>query len=209
MPGPHAVFAALAVAALVGSAGSSRAATATFGFEDLPIGSETPLSSTISGVTASFSSPSGSDPGAFAVSYNSSSGPFGSPYRTLTGAFLTVGPASGATGSALRIAFNTAVTSITLLFALDDPASTTVFSLSTSAGGAAAGSGTLAAGFRYPEGTLLFSGIPFTSVTLSSNALDFQVDDITVTTATVPEPASLAVLAAGLAIAAVTRRRSA
>ncbi len=185
------------------------AAAAAYGFEDQPIGVQTPFTADLGGVTALFAGPAGADPGTFQVSYNSSSGPFPAPYRTLTNAFLTVGPSFAAIGAPLTIAFSSPVTAISLLFALDDPADAAALSLSTNASGAATARGTLTTGFRYPEGVLSFSGAAFTAVTLISAAPDFQVDDLSVTlsAAAVPEPVSLAAAGAGLAGLAMLRRR--
>lgn len=188
------------------------AGAAPYGFEDQPIGVQTPFAAAIDGVTATFSGPAVVDPGAFAVSFNSSSGPFPAPYRTLTQAFLTVGSAFGAAGAPLRVAFSAPVTSISVLFALDDPGNTTRLNLTTDTGGAASAGGALAPGFRYPEGSLTYTGAPFTVATLSSGASDFQLDDLTVGAApatAVPAPPSLAVLTAGLAGLAASRRRRA
>lgn len=196
-----------------GSCGApAAAAAAAYGFEDQPIGVQTPFAASLGGVTASFSSPAGADPGAFQVSYNSSSGPFAAPYRTLSNAFLTVGTSFGAIGAPLRIAFSAPVSSISFLFALDDPANAAAITLATNAGGTATSRGVLTAGFRYPEGSLSFLGAAFTAVTLISTAPDFQLDDLSVTAAAaaVPEPVSLAAAGAGLAgLAALRRRRRA
>ena len=204
-------LACLAAATVFGLGGPGPAVAAPYGFEDQSIGAATPLTASINGVSATFSGPSGVDPDAFEVSYNSTSGPFGAPYRTLTTSFLTVGNAFGAIGAPLRIAFAAPVTSISLLFALDDPANTTALSLTTDAGGTATARGALATGFRYPEGTLSYAGPAFTVLTLASLAPDFQIDGITVAASalppSVPEPAGLAVLGTGLAALPILRRR--
>ena len=183
------------------------AAAAPYGFEDQPVGVQTPFTVGIEGVLATFTGPAGADPGAFEVSYNSSSGPFPAPYRTLTNAFLTVGPSFAAIGAPLRITFSTPVTGISFLFALDDPANASAITLATNAGGAATSRGALTSGYRYPEGSLSFSGAAFTAVTLTSTAPDFQIDGLSVSATAVPEPAGLAAVGAALAGLAGLRRR--
>ena len=202
-------LAAIGIASVAGLPAPAHAAAILFDFEGQPIGEQTPFTIATAGLSATFAGPSGVDPGAFGLSYNSSSGPLGAPYRTLSGAFLDVGSAFGAAGSPLTITFSAPLSALRLAFALDDPANATALSLATDAGGAASARGS--SGYRSPEGTLSFSGAPFTVVTLSSGALDFQVDDLTATTAagtTVPEPASLAALCAGLAAIPLARRRA-
>lgn len=193
-------------ALLAAGAGPSRAAVVAFDFEGQALGAQTPLVIATGGLTATFSGPSTVDPGAFEVSYNSSSGPFPTPYRTLDVAFLTVGSAFGASGSPLTISFSAPLSAVQLEFALDDPAGAASLSLATGAGGTASARGAFASGFRYPEGVLSFSGAPFTSLTLSSAALGFQIDNLVATT--VPEPLSLALLGAGLTGLALVRRRT-
>lgn len=198
--------AASAAALLAAHPEPSRAAAINFDFEGRALGAQTPLSITSGGLTATFSGPAGVDPGAFEISYNSSSGPFPAPYRTLQVAFLTVGNAFGAAGSPLAVSFSAPLQAIQLGFALDDPTGVASLSLATNAGGAASARGVFASGFRYPEGVLSFAGAPFTAVTLSSPALSFQIDDLVATT--VPEPVSLSLLGAGLASLALVRRRT-
>jgi hypothetical protein len=195
---------AVVTALLLASPATVSAAPILYDFEDQPIGTVTPLTMTESGLSATFAGPSAIDPGAFQISFNSSSGPFPAPYRTMDDTFLTVGPAFGAPGATLTITFSAPVSALSLLFALDDPANATSLSLSTNAGGADDATGTLTRGFFSPEGVLSFSGDPFTTVTLSSNALDFQIDNVEATA--VPEPSQLALLAAGLGMLAFVRR---
>ena len=212
MPNSHLNPASPIKALLLACAGASgifagAAVAAPYGFEDQPIGVQTPFTASIEGILASFTGPAGADPGAFEVSYNSSSSPFPAPYRTLTNAFLTVGPSFAAIGAPLRIAFSTPVSAISFLFALDDPANATAITLATNAGGIATARGALAPGYRYPEGVLTFSGAAFTAVTLTSTAPDFQIDGLSVSATAVPEPAGLAAVGVGLAGLAGLRRR--
>lgn len=198
----------MAAAALFAASMPAAAATALFDFENQPIFTETPFTLTTGGVSATFAGPADVDPGAFGISSNFPS-PTGFQYRLMQGDFLTLGSAFGASGSALTITFSAPVTAFSVNFAIDDPAAASTFSIATSAGGAASSGGALAAGFRYPEGTLAFGGSAFTSVTFQSNAIDFQIDNLQVTTAPVPEPASLLLLGAGLPVLALIRRRTA
>ncbi|MDB6002253.1 MAG: hypothetical protein JWP52_3952 [Rhizobacter sp.] len=198
----------IAVAVLFAASIPAQAASVLYDFENQPIFTETPFTMTAGGVSATFAGPSDVDPGAFGISSNFQS-PTGFQYRLMNGDFLTIGSAFGASGSPLTITFSAAVTSFSLDFALDDPDNTTALSFTTSANGTATGSGSLTAGFRYPEGSLAFSGTPFTSITFQSNAIDFQLDNLQVTTiAAVPEPESLLLIAAGLPLLAFARRRA-
>jgi hypothetical protein len=171
----------------------AAAATATFNFDADTTGTATPFSDTNTGITASFSGSTG-DPGGFAVT------PISGSFSTLTGnALLDPGPA-GKQNIPLNISFSQPITSISFVFALDDPTNTTSMSFSNNAGASGSVTGNIPTGFRNPEGSLTFTGPAFTSVTLSSLALFFAVDDIVVTTATsvVALPATLPLFATGL-----------
>jgi hypothetical protein len=194
----------LAVAAL--GAAQAHAATALFDFENQPLFTETPFAMTASGVTAEFSGPPDLDPGAFGISTNFPS-PTGTVYRLMSGDFLTVGSAFGASGAALTVTFDTPVVGFSVDFALDDPAAITLLSIKSNAGGTAQAGGALADGFRYAEGVLSFSGAAFTQITFESTAIDFQIDNLRVAAAPVPEPAAAALLLAGLPLLLSMRRR--
>lgn len=198
----------LAAAVLITAAAlPAQAANVSFDFENQPIFTETPFSMTSGGVTASFAGPADVDPGAFGIASNFQT-PTGFQYRLMQGDFLTIGSAFGASGSALTITFSVPLTSFAFDFALDDPANLSMLSFVTNAGGADSVGGTQSGGFRYPEGTLSFSGAAFTMITFQSDAIDFQIDNLKLATvAEVPEPASLLLLATGLPLIALARRR--
>ena len=184
----------------------ARATSANFDFENLPLATETPFQVSNDGVTAQFSGPSSVDPGAFGISTNFPS-PTGFQYRLMSGDFLTVGSAFGAIGAALTITFSTAINAFSVNFALDDQARASTLSFATGAGGSGSSMGATSPGFLYPEGTLTFTGAPFTAITFRSTAIDFQLDNLAVTAA-VPEPSTLAMLAAGLGVLGLFGRRS-
>jgi len=194
------------LAAALACAAPARAATALFDFENQPIFTETPFTMSAAGVSATFSGPADVDPGAFGISSNYQT-PTGFTYRLMSVDFLTVGSAFGASGSTLTISFDRPVTGFSVDFALDDPDHLSTLSFSTNAAGAASSMGALTPGFRYPEGTLSFSGAAFTVLTVRSDAIDFQLDNLRITTA-VPEPTDLLLLGAGLPVIAWARRRA-
>lgn len=201
---------ATATAAMLGAhLASAGAVTVLFDFENQPIYTETPFSIAGGGITATFSGPKDVDPGAFGIASNFPS-PTGLQYRLMSGDFLTIGSAFGASGSALTITSSALLADFTFDFALDDPLATSTLSFSTNAGGTGSAHAGLASGFRYPEGTLSFSGAAFTSLTITSSAIDFQIDNLRVTPViAVPEPTSLLLLVAGLPVILLARRRRA
>lgn len=200
------IAAALVVAFAIASS-PARATVALYDFENQSIGTETPFTLVSSGLTAAFSGPSGVDPGAFGISSNFAT-PTGFQYQLMSGDFLTIGSAFGASGSALTITFSAPVTAFTLNFALDDPSNTSTLLFETNGFGAGSGTGVLTSGFRYPEGTLSYAGGPFTSITFRSNALDFQIDNLQATIAAVPEPETVMLFAVGIVAIALRRRRA-
>lgn len=197
----------MACALIAGSALlPSSARAALYDFENQSIGTETPFTLVSAGLSATFAGPAGVDPGAFGISSNFLT-PTGFQYRLMNGDFLTIGSAFGAAGSALTIVFSAPVTAFSLDFGLDDPSHATTLAFLTNASGSGSADGSLTSGYRYPEGTLSYAGGPFTTITLQSNAIDFQIDNLRVTPA-VPEPESVVLFAVGLA-GLVLRRRQA
>src|SRR5262249_46366129 len=119
---------------------------------------------------ASFGSPA--DPGGFTI------GP--TFFLTLPGnVLLDPGPAA-ADQIPLRITFSQPVDQISLLFALNTANTATTLDLSTNAGGTTSATGTIPAGFSFPEGAISFRGVAFTTVDLSTSAFDFAIDDLVV-----------------------------
>ncbi len=184
----------LPIAALVAMVASpvAYASTVMFDFEDQPFGAVTPLVSSAGGLSANFASPT--DSASFQIS--------GGFYKTLTGNYLTSPGPDFTTGNTLTITFSQGVRAIDFAFATDtDPK----LSLLTDTGISASATGYAPGGsFLYPEGVLAVAGGYFRSVTLSSSALSFAIDNLAVT---VPEPQTLSIVGLGLAGAGLARRR--
>ena len=174
----------------------------TFDFEDQPFGGDTPLSITQDSLTATFMSPG--DPGAFGIT-----SAFGL-YPEMTGNIL-LSPGSAFVDSVpLTISFSEAISSITFQFGLGGTAPGAMIQLLTDAGGSALATGTVPIGSLLPQGLLTFTGAAFRQIALSSNTLDFGIDNLTVSAAVtpVPEPAPMAMIALGLAWLSAKRRRA-
>jgi hypothetical protein len=114
---------------------------------------------------------------------------------------------------ALKIGFSQNLSAITLDFATSDFITPSPFTITTFEGstqvGTATSTGQFLQGFTFPEGEITFEGGPFDNVVLSSTAMDFAVDNVTVIAA--PEPGTLALLGAGLLLTGLPslRRRKA
>lgn len=178
------------LALVLGACSALSAATITFNFNADAVGKATGFTDTLSGLSATFTS--SGDPGGFVV------GP--TFFQSLTGnVLLDPGPA-GLNNLALTIQFSAPQTIISLNFAMNSAAGVPL-NLSAFNGaaltGSASASGIIPIGFSFPEGLLSFSGGPFDRVVLTSTALDFAIDNVTVTDV-VPEPNSLVLILGSL-----------
>jgi hypothetical protein len=176
----------------------SLSADPTFDFETTLPGTATPFTNTVSGLSATFSS--SGDPGGFAV--------MATFFQALTGnVLINPGPA-GLDNLVLTIVFSIPQTNISMDFATNSPAGVP-FNLDAfngaSAVGSASATGAIPSGFLFPEGVISFSGPAFNRVVLSSPALDFAVDNVSVSTTAIPEPGSLMLLIAGAISIAISR----
>ena len=181
------------VVLLSGCSGAANAAS-IFDFDGDPIGLGTGFSDTSNGISATFTSPG--DPGGFGVQQSLFSG--------LTGNVLIDPGPAGLDRLPLTIRFSSPVDRLDLDFAVN---ATNLVPLTLTAFFDSANVGTVAASGAFPspdsqarEGHISFAEAPFNSITLSSDASDFAVDNIAVAaTSSAPEPASLWLV--GLAIA--------
>jgi hypothetical protein len=191
------------IVACVFSAAAAHGAT-VFNFDNDSPGTATGFTDTVNGLSATFSS--NGDPGGFVV--------YTSIFQTLTGNVLGDPGPAGQSGLTLSAGFNQNLSAVTLNFATSDFGTPSPLTLNAYENGTLVGSATATgqflAGSIFPEGEIAFNAAAFNSLVLSSTAMDFAVDNITVAPATAtPEPGSLALLA--LALTAIgfpaTRKR--
>jgi hypothetical protein len=165
-------------------------ADAVFDFNSVPIGTATPFSVTVNGLTATFSSPA--DPGGFEVT--SGFGLFAPPLNG--NVLLDPGP-SGASGIPLDISFSQNLSTLTVDFATEALGSFGITANEGTVGqGEVGSSGTIPTGFTFPQGTVSFHGGPFNNVVLTTSFSPppyFAIEDLTAVVAVVvstPEPSS-------------------
>jgi hypothetical protein len=163
-------------------------ANSVFNFDSDPVNENTTFTDTNNGVSATFSSPTA---GGFEV-FAASSLP---PLELLTGNVLT----DTTENASLAIAFSSNETSISLDFATNSatpvPLTLTAFENGTQVG-QVSDSGAIPMGYTLPEGLITFNGATFNSVSLTSTAEDFAIDNVNVQSA--PEPSSFSLLGIGL-----------
>jgi hypothetical protein len=172
----------------------------TFNFEDAVFGADTPLSLTEEGLTATFASPA-ADPGGFGITSAFALWP------EMSGNILASPGTAFVDGVPLIITFSKPVRAVDLQFGLGGIDPSGEIDLSTNAGGSASAHGTIPGGAGVlPQGEITFAGDYFTTLTLTSTALDFGIDNLQVD---LPEPASAAILGLGLFVLGWVRRRTA
>jgi len=171
-------------------------AASVFNFDGDPIDRGTEFSDTSNGISAMFTSPG--DPGGFGVQQSFFSG--------LTGNVLIDPGPAGLDRLPLTIRFSSLMGSLDLDFAVNatDPVPLTLAAFFDGAAvGTVAASGALpSADSQAREGHISFHEASFNSITLTSDANDFAVDNLTVAeTSSAPEPASFWLIGVGMALA--------
>ena len=121
-------------------------------------------------------------------------------FETLTGNVLGDPGPAGIDGLNLSVLFSQNLSAVTLNFATDDFNTPSPLTLTAFEGvnqvGSVTSTGQFLNGFLFPEGEIALSGLAFNRIVISSTAMDFAVDNITVVGT--PEPAPLALFALGL-----------
>ncbi len=197
----RAAIAALGAALLL-TAPAARAQV--FDFEAAPPGF-TPLVQTSGGVTATFGN-TGS-PQLYEV-LTFPAGSFALLANNVLGTTPGTGDIFGPTP--LEIVFDRPLTSIALAFALTGAAvpgtqlTLTAFLGANPVGNVVAPAGV---GPNFPEGISSFNTVAFDRVLLTSDGNDFAIDDVAVTAAVLPEPATVSLVGSALVVLAVCARR--
>ena len=182
----------------------ARADTFVFDFENIPFGATTPAiepADSVGSFTATFTSPQ--DPSGFQV-YNAAPG----FYQTLSGQYL----AANRPGNALDIMFPSALSGLSVDFFLYGGATALDYTvLDGGVDGTLVATGSASATITDDygvEGLLSFNATAFDTIILSPEPGDIlAIDNLTVTTEQVPEPASIALLGLGLLGVSIARRR--
>ncbi len=189
----------LLLAAVLGL--TAHASVIMFDFDADAIDTSTQFSDTAGGLSATFSSPG--DPGGFVVQPTM--------FQALNGNVLGDPGPAGLSNIPLTIDFSSDLSAIDLVFATADFGTPSPFTLTAYSGGTQVGStsatGTVPAGFTFPEGELAFVGPAFDRVVLSTTAPDFAIDEVAAVTT--PEPAAIWFAGLGLiafAAAGLARR---
>lgn len=180
---------------------SFASAATVFNFNEKPLNTYTPFAMTKDGITVSFAS--NGDPGGFALTFYSS--------PSLSGNVLFQPGPADMDNLALSVDFDQALSSISLNFAINGTSSQRLELAAYLAGqqvGDVFATGVRPPGAFFPEGLIGFSGASFDSVILTSEALDFAIDNVTVT-APAPEPGTIVITGLVLAggITSLVRRR--
>lgn len=161
-------------------------ADSIFNFDNDPLDIYTPFADTNNGVTATFRS--NGDPGGFSLTTYSSP-------NTSGNILFQPGPA-GLDQLSLAVAFDQVLSRVELTFVING-SNTQPFTLQALLGsnvvGQVSATGNRIPGAIFPENRILFNSASFDNIILSSEALDFAVDNISVTpgTSVVPEPGTL------------------
>lgn len=175
--------------------GAAKAAS-VFNFDGDPIDRGTEFSDTSNGISATFSSPG--DPGGFGVQQ--------SFFSNLTGNVLIDPGPAGLDRLPLTIRFSSLMNTVDLDFAVNAtsavPLTLRTFSDDATVGTVAAIGPLRSTDSQAGEGHISFHEASFNSITLTSDANDFAVDNITVAeTSSAPEPASFWLLGLTMALA--------
>lgn len=192
------LLAASMLALTCGLAVPAHAQATLFDFGEERVGTQTALTETHNGISATFSSPADINGGGFQIDT--------SFFTSMSGNVLHDRGASGQQDLPLNISFNQNLFSMTLDFGTNDTNAASPLTLTAFLNGQIVGTTSATGTFEssgYPEGFLSFSSIqPFNSVTLTAApASDFAVANLDVTSAApVPEASSAASLGLLLAL---------
>ncbi len=175
---------------VLGLGASFASAASVFNFDNNSVGTYTSFTDTVGTLSATFFSPS--DPGSFVV-IPASANLFQSP---MSGNVLEDPGPLGYPFVPLFILFNQPVVGVSLDFATDGTSPLVLSAFNNGAFvGQASAVGSVPNGGIFPQGTISLSGAFNMIVLADAVAPYFAIDNVTATT---PEPASLALIGAGL-----------